>query len=218
MNGFRNVNTVTQPDGSVSNFKPQQANQWEGGVKAELLNRKITASLSYYNIYVTNITRPDPSRAGFTIQDGNMSSKGFEADISANPLPGLNLIAGYSFNKSLNDKTDAASNGRRPVIAGPEQLMNLWASYQFVQGKLKGWGIGFGGNHASENIITNNSVNGLFTIPAYTVAHSTLFYNAASFRIALKVDNVFNERYFKGWTTVEPQLPRRVSANISFRF
>jgi iron complex outermembrane receptor protein len=218
MNGFRNVNTVTQPDGSVSNFKPQQANQWEGGVKAELLNRKITASLSYYNIYVTNITRPDPSRAGFTIQDGNMSSKGFEADISANPLPGLNLIAGYSFNKSLNDKTDAASNGRRPVTAGPEQLMNLWASYQFVQGKLKGWGIGFGGNHASENIITNNSVNGLFTIPAYTVAHSTLFYNAASFRIALKVDNVFNERYFKGWTTVEPQLPRRVSANISFRF
>ncbi len=218
MNGFRNVNAVTQPDGSVSNFKPQQANQWEGGVKAELLNRKITASLSYYNIYVTNITRPDPSRAGFTVQDGNMSSKGFEADISANPLPGLNLIAGYSFNKSLNDKTDAASNGRRPVTAGPEQLMNLWASYQFVYGKLKGWGIGLGGNYASENMITNNSVNGLFTIPAYTVANSTLFYNAASFRIALKVDNVFNEQYFKGWTTVEPQLPRRVSANISFRF
>lgn len=218
MNGFRNVNAVTQPDGSVSNFKPQQANQWEGGVKAELLNRKITASLSYYNIYVTNITRPDPSRAGFTIQDGNMSSKGFEADISANPLPGLNVIAGYSFNKSLNDKTDAASNGRRPVTAGPEQLVNLWASYQLVHGQLKGWGIGLGGNHASENIITNNSLNGLFTIPAYTVINSTLFYNASSFRIALKVDNVFNERYFKGWTTVEPQLPRRVSANISFRF
>lgn len=218
MNGFRNVNAVTQPDGSVSNFKPQQANQWEGGVKAELLNRKITASLSYYNIYVTNITRPDPTRAGFTIQDGNMSSKGFEADISANPFPGLNLIAGYSFNKSLNDKTDAASNGRRPVTAGPEQLMNLWASYQFIHGKMKGWGVGLGGNYASENIITNNSVNGLFTIPAYTVANSTLFYNASSFRIALKVDNVFNEQYFKGWTTVEPQLPRRVSASISFRF
>ena len=96
--------------------------------------------------------------------------------------------------------------------------MNLWASYQFVYGKLKGWGIGLGGNYASENIITNNSINGLFTIPAYTVANSTLFYNASSFRIALKVDNVFNEQYFKGWTTIEPQLPRRVSANISFRF
>lgn len=218
MNGFRNVNAVTQPDGTVSNFIPQQANQWEGGVKTELLNRKVTASLSYYNIYVTNITRPDPVRAGYTIQDGNMSSKGFEADISANPLPGLNMIAGYSFNKSLNDKTDPASNGRRPVTAGPEQLINFWASYQFVQGKMKGWGIGLGGNYTSENLITNNSVNGLFTIPAYTVANTTVFYNAAAFRIALKVDNVFNERYFKGWTTVEPQLPRRLSANISFRF
>ena len=218
MNGFRNVNAITQPDGTVSNFKPQQANQWEGGIKAELLNRKITASLSYYNIYVTNITRPDPSRAGFTIQDGNMSSKGFEADISANPLPGLNLIAGYSFNKSLNDQTDPASNGRRPVTAGPEQLVNFWTSYQFVRGTMKGWGIGMGGNYASENLITNNSVNGIFTLPAYTVINSTLFYNAAAFRIALKVDNLLNERYFKGWTTVEPQLPRRVSANISFRF
>lgn len=218
MNGFRNVNAITQPDGTVSNFTPQQANQWEGGIKAELLNRKITASLSYYNIYVTNITRPDPSRAGFTIQDGNMSSKGFEADISANPLPGLNLIAGYSFNKSLNDQTDPASNGRRPVTAGPEQLVNFWTSYQFVRGAMKGWGLGMGGNYASENLITNNSVNGIFTLPAYTVINSTLFYNAAAFRIALKVDNILNERYFKGWTTVEPQLPRRVSANISFRF
>lgn len=218
MNGFRNVNAITQPDGTVSNFKPQQANQWEGGVKAELLNRKITASLSYYQIYVTNITRPDPSRAGFTIQDGNMSSKGFEADISANPLPGLNLIAGYSLNRSLNDQTDPASNGRRPVTAGPEQLVNFWTSYQFVHGRMKGWGMGIGGNYASENLITNNSVNGVFTLPAYTVLNSTLFYNTSAFRIALKVDNLFNERYFKGWTTVEPQLPRRLSANISFRF
>lgn len=218
MNGFRNVNALTQPDGTVSNFVPQQANQWEGGVKAELLNRKITASLSYYNIYVTNITRPDPARADYTIQDGNMSSKGFEADISANPVPGFNLIAGYSFNKSLNDKTDAASNGRRPVTAGPEQLVNFWASYQWVQGKMKGWGIGFGGNYASDNLITNNSVNGIFTIPAYTVLNATLFYNTASFRLAIKADNLLNERYFKGWTTIEPQLPRRLSANISFRF
>jgi len=218
MNGFRNVNAITQPDGTVSNFKPQQANQWEGGAKAELLNRKITASLSYYQIYVTNITRPDPSRAGFTIQDGNMSSKGFEADVSANPLPGLNLIAGYSFNKSLNDQTDPASNGRRPVTAGPEQLVNFWTSYQFVHGRMKGWGMGIGGNYASENLITNNSVNGVFTLPAYKVLNSTLFYNTSTFRIALKVDNLLNERYFKGWTTVEPQLPRRLSANISFRF
>ena len=78
--------------------------------------------------------------------------------------------------------------------------------------------MGIGGNYASENLITNNSVNGVFTLPAYKVLNSTLFYNTSTFRIALKVDNLLNERYFKGWTTVEPQLPRRLSANISFRF
>ena len=64
MNGFRNVAAVTQPDGSVSNFTPQQANQWEGGVKADLFNHKLTATLSYYDIYVTDVTRADPFKAG----------------------------------------------------------------------------------------------------------------------------------------------------------
>ncbi len=218
MNGFRNVAAVTQPDQTVSNFKPQQANQWEGGIKADLLDGKLTGTLSYYDIYVTNVTRPDPEKAGFTVQDGNISSKGFEADVIANPIPGLNIIAGYSYNTSRNDKTDSTINKRRPVSSGPEQLVNAWISYTAVQGLLKGAGIGIGGNYASGNLITNNAVNGQFTLPSYTVLNATLFYNAKTFRIAVKVDNLTDKRYYKGWTTMEPQMLRRVSATIGFRF
>ncbi len=218
MNGFTNLAPVTQPDGTVSIFKPQQANQWEAGIKTEVLGGKVTGTLTYYDIYVRDVTRPDPLRTGYTVQDGNISSKGFEADIVASLFNGCNLLGGYSYNNSLNDQTEKNTNGLRPVSAGPKHLANLWISYKAGSGKLKGIGLGFGGNYASENIITNSAVTGQFILPAYTVANATLFYEQAAFRVGVKLDNIANKQYWGGWTTVEPQMPRRFALNVSFKW
>ncbi len=218
MNGFQNTGNISRPAPvNAIPGKPQQANQLEAGIKTEMLAGKITGSLSYYDIRVTNVSRPDPDAVGFNIQDGNIRSRGFEADIIANPLNGLNVIAGYSYNDSKNEKTDKTIEGRRSVSAGPKHLANLWASYKINKGKLQGLGIGAGGNYASENIITNGSVTGLFILPEYTIANATIFYEKTNFRFALKLDNAFNKQYWSGWTTVEPQMPRRVAASIGLR-
>lgn len=218
MNGFSNVAPLTQPDGNVSIFKPQQANQWEGGIKTEVLGGKITGTLTYYNILVNNVTRPHPVLVGFSVQDGNIRSKGFEADIVANLFEGCNLVAGYSYNDAINEQTDKNILNLRPVTAGPKHLANLWLSYRAGKGKWNGLGAGFGGNYASENVITNTQVTGAFTLPSYTVMNATLFYEQPAFRIGLKLDNLANQQYWSGWTTVEPQMPRRFSLNVSFKW
>lgn len=218
MNGFKNVGSSTQPDGSVRTFKPQQANQMEGGLKATLFDGKLVGSISYYDIYVTKVTRPDPEQVGYTIQDGDMYSRGVELDITANPLPGLTIIAGYSHNDSKNEKTTASEIGRRPVGAGPADLVNGWVSYTIQTGAVRGLGFGFGGNYAGENAITNSAATGKFIIPSYTILNATAFYNTGAFRFALKVDNIANKEYWKGWSTVEPQKLRQVIGNITFNF
>ena len=218
MNGFQNVSPATQPDGSVSIFDPQQANQWEAGIKTELVAGKITGTLSYYDIYVSNVTRPDPDRAGFTIQDGNISSRGIEADIIANPFTGFNIVAGYSYNDSHNDKTAENINGRRPVSSGPEHVANFWASYRLMKGALEGLGFGAGVNYASENAITNNNVTGKFILPAYAVYGATVFYDKPAYRLGVKIDNLTDQQYWSGWTTVEPQMPRRVLGTVALKF
>lgn len=218
MNGFKNVAPATQPDGSVSNFTPQQANQWEAGVKLQALQGKLSGSVSYYDILVKDVVIPDPNRTGYTIQEGDITSRGVEVELISNPVAGLNVVAGFSHNDSKNTNAAPASKDRRPVSAGPETLANLWISYTFQCAKLKGVGVGFGGNYAGENVITNTSTTGIFTLPAYTVLNAGVFYNAKSVRTAIKVDNLTNLQYYKGWTTVEPQLPRRVSASIAYRF
>jgi iron complex outermembrane receptor protein len=218
MNGFQNLAPVTQPDGSVSIFKPQQANQWEAGVKTEMLGGKVTGAITYYDILVENVTRPHATLVGYTVQDGNIRSKGFEADIVASLFEGCNLIAGYSHNDAVNEQTDKNTNGLRPVSAGPANMVNVWLSYKQSNGILKGLGAGFGGNYASENIITNNLVTGQFILPAYTVMNATLFYDLPSLRIGLKLDNIANKQYWSGWTTVEPQMPRRFALNVAFKW
>jgi iron complex outermembrane receptor protein len=224
MNGFRNVAPVTQPVPEVSGtFKPQQANQIEGGVKLDVFNRKLSLTASYYEIQVDNMTRPgayvkDGQTYNITIQDGAQKSKGIEVDLVAHPLSGLNMVAGYSYNDSRNEKADVSVNGRRPNSSGPRNQANAWISYTLVKGSMKGLGIGVGGNYASENNITNQLATGIFTIPSYTVLNASIYYNAKAYRLGIKVDNVSNEQYFKGWSTVEPQMPRRASASIAFRF
>lgn len=218
MNGFENVGSSVQPDGSVRTFKPKQANQIEGGIKTSLFDGKLVGTASYYDIYVTNVTRPDPDQVGFTIQNGDVYSRGVEFDFTVNPIAGLSIIAGYSYNESVNKKTSPSVDGRREISAGPRNLVNGWVSYTIQNGVAKGLGFGFGGNYASENAITNTAETGRFVIPAYTILNATAFYATGAFRFGLKVDNLTDKKYWKGWSTVEPQKLRQVIGNISFHF
>jgi iron complex outermembrane receptor protein len=219
MNSFNNEGPVTQGDGTVETFEPERANQWEGGVKTNLFNGRLSATASYYDITVSNTIRSDPERAEFSIQDGERYSRGFELSLSAAPIPGLDITAGYSHNESEYTVTSTSGlEGRRPNDAGPANLINGWLSYQLTDGPLEGAGLGFGGNYASDNYVTNNATIGRFTIPAYTVLNASVFYEAKSYRLTLKVNNFTDETYYNGWSTLSPQQPRNVTAGFTYKF
>jgi iron complex outermembrane receptor protein len=210
MNGFSNV---SGSDFYGNTFKPNQANQLEGGLKFDL--NKISATLSYYDIKVSDITRDDPDHINFSIQDGTQVSRGFEAELIANPISGLNIVAGYTYNDSKYTKSNASVEGLRPTTAGSPRTANLWASYRLVNGVAKGLGFGFGGIYGSEYYQTNTSTF-KFSIPSYVVLDCSAFYDQPKYRLGLKVDNLTNEKY---WSyRLAAQNPLRVTANITFKF
>lgn len=221
MNGFQNIAPLAQTDPAgnavVSSFKPSQANQWEAGVKVNLYDNKLTGNVSYYNIKVSDITRADlPNNPNFTIQNGEQSSKGLEAEIVALPFSGFNVMAGYAYNKSILEKTNPTTEGFRPSSAGPEHTANLWLSYRFTKNALKGLGLGFGGNYASINKVILDKNND-YALPAYTVLGASVSYDQAHYRLSCKVDNLTNEKYWVGWSTTIPQMPTRFSASLAIK-
>ena len=99
MNGFSNVDPVVGMDNEgisrTLEFDPEHAEQLEVGTKLNLINRKLSATLSYYDIQVKNIVVQ--TGVGVYNQGGEQYSKGFEAYLTANPIDGLNINAGYSY-------------------------------------------------------------------------------------------------------------------------
>lgn len=218
VNGFQNLAPSSpMPDGSVLSYKPQQAYQAEGGVKLNLLNGKMAATVSYYSIKVNNVVRNDPSRAGYSIQDGTQESNGVETDVTYNPISGLNIVAGYSHNNSKLTKTNPTTDGLRPVSAGPADMVNAWISHRFSRGPLSGFGLGFGGNYAGKNIVALSKTSS-FILPAYTTLNASLFYDQPKFRLALKSNNLTDKDYFIGWGTIIPQAPRSLMAEFTLKF
>ena len=224
MNGFTNVLPKQVQVGSttsIRSFDPEHANQFEFGLKTNLYKDIISATISYYDIDVKDKVITDPVTFTNFIQGGAVFSRGVEVSLTANPTKGLNLIAGFSHNKSEMTKEVFENSGyldMRPEEAGPETLVNFWANYAFQDGSLKGFAIGLGGNYASEYATLNRSNIGAFELPSYTVLNSVVSYNTGKFGISLKANNLLNEKYYSGWSTITPQRLRSVYAGLTYKF
>jgi len=220
-NSFTNQNGSYQtPEGQAFALKPEHANQLEGGVKLDAAGGRVSATVSYYDIRVQNILRNLGTVGGISIgaQDGTQWSRGTELSLTANPLAGLNIVGGFAYNFSKFVNTSDDVNGRRPNTASSPYLANAWVSYRQPTGSLQGLGLGFGGNYASDNKILNSVSQGVFTLPSYMVLNASAFYDLLHYRFAVKVDNLANEHYWIGYTTINAQKLRSIVGSVSYKF
>lgn len=219
-NSFKSNGYYTiDKDGSIALSDPERANQFEGGLKMNIFNQKINATLSYYNINVKNslLYTGEYTEAFQSVQSqsGKVRSEGVELEVNAYLVKGFSIIGGLAFNnaKITENPVDESLTGTRPTTAGSEWLANFNASYQFLDGTLKGFGFGMGGNYASKN-----QINSTFFLPEYFILNANAFYDAQKFRIGVKVDNLTNEHYWIGYTTANPQQLVNVSGSFTFKF
>lgn len=232
-NSFKNNGYYTSDNtGTQSLSNPERANQFEGGLKTSLIKGRLNATLSYYNIKVKNtllstLEQVIGAPEGTTVinQAGKVKSEGLELEVNAYLVKGLSLVGGLSYNESKYIDSEIKTIGRRPGTAGSPWLASLYASYQILEGNMKGLGFGIGGNYASannelnNNLIVNHTIAGLdrFTLPKYLVLNASAFYDTKKFRIGVKVDNFTNQHYWVGFTTANPQQLINALGSITYK-
>jgi iron complex outermembrane receptor protein len=204
MNGFQNSPPATQPDATRLILDPVYAVQYEAGVKVEAFNKKLSTTLSYYNIKIDNAVQYDNN--GFAYQNGEQVSKGFDFELIANPINGFNIIAGYAF----NDNTIPATG--KKAVGAPENVANFWTTYT-LQNTVKGLGAGFGINYVGKSYMFDDNI---FYIPSYTTANATVFYDQPTWRIGLKFNNLSNEKYWDFYGN--SQAPTNFLVNLTLKF
>ncbi|HET9503066.1 MAG TPA: TonB-dependent receptor [Hymenobacter sp.] len=219
-NGFTNnqPQTVVSSAGvtTTTDYKPTQTIQWEGGLKLDMFQGRATANVSYYAIRQNDILRADPASTTANplpnIQDDSRNSKGVDLELVVNPVPGLNLFGGYSYNQSRYLETN---EGKTPEQA-PQHVANFWLSYRLSGGSpLNGLGLGVGGNYSSD--IYANAANTLI-IDGYKIFNASIFYEVGRLRFTVKGNNLADERYWIGTTSLVPQTPRQFLGSVAVRF
>lgn len=196
MNGFQNV-APSGSNGVVYNFKPQYGNQWEGGLKVSAFRRLLDATVSYYDINVSNTVRTDPDDATRYIQDGKQYSRGVELDVQSEPVKGLFVHGGTAYNDSKYTVAAANVKGLRPTDSGPKWSANWYARYQLAYRGNNVWAIGVGGNYTGRDMIINTTAGHFYT-DACTLMNGMLSYQNNNFTWSFTADNLLNKHYYYG--------------------
>lgn len=202
-------------DGSP--FEPTKGEQFEVGIKTELLDGKLSATVAAYQIEKQNIITRDPDNPGFRIQVGEQRSRGIEFDIVGQVLPGLNLIASYSYLDAEITKDTRGFEGNRPSLV-PTHQGSFWATYEIQRGSLRG--LGFGGGVFVTGDRKGDLANS-FDLPGYTRFDAALFYRRDNWRVGLNFKNLFNREYFEsafGRNSLFSGAPFTVVGTVSITF
>jgi iron complex outermembrane recepter protein len=124
-------------------FAPTTGESFEGGVKFQPKgwNSYVTAAL--FDMTKNNVLTTDPLNTGFSVQTGQIRSRGVELEAVASLSNGLKGIASYSYTDARVTASNGTDLGKIP-IAVPNNMAAIWADYTTPSGPLAGLGGGLG--------------------------------------------------------------------------
>lgn len=172
-------------------FDPETGQQHEVGIKYEPSGFRGLFTLAAFDIKRQNFVSYD---LAFTPSaTGQIRSRGIEFEATAEPLPGLDVTAAYTWLPTFDVESsgNAAEIGKRmPMVA--EHSGSLWVHYQLQDGVLKGFGLGGGMRYIGETY-GNIANTDFMKVPDYTLFDAVVDYEIDDWRLALNVSNIADE-------------------------
>jgi iron complex outermembrane recepter protein len=200
-------------------FVPITGDQFEIGVRGELLNGDLIANLAAYQITRQNDFIPDPVDPDrFQIQVGERRSRGIEFDLSGEPLPGLRLIASYAYSDAQITEDAEGGNQGNQVGNVPRHSGSLWAVYEIQSGDLEGFGFGTGVFLVGDR--PGDSENS-FELPSYARLDAVLYYRQDRWKVQLNATNLLDTTYFESSNSrnnVYYGAPFTIRGTVSYTF
>lgn len=220
------------------NLPPSIIGQYEVGVKNDFFNGRLSVNVTAYRIRNNNYAQTAPfdingkpnSNTAFKTLIGETLSQGVELDIAGHPLPGLDLIAGYSYNSMTIEKTNglkgSSVEGER-LVGNPNHTANASAFYTLQETKLKGLKVGVGYYYLGQRFAGwNNTVgqtqtyNRLISVPGFSTLDLSAGYSFQRFAVMAKVSNVTNtyNYYVHENYSINPIPPTQFTGTVSYKF
>jgi iron complex outermembrane receptor protein len=180
-------------------FVPTTGEQYEGGLKYKPAFADMLFTAAVFDLRQQNTLTPS-SVAGFSVQQGEIRSRGVELEARGKVTENIEIVAASTFlDTKVTRSTDLTAIGKRPQ-AVPTHFESLWANYSFLTGGLAGLTIGGGVRSVGPSY--GDDINSLVS-PGYVVFDAAIRYDLVNLvrawkgaELTLNVTNLFDKSYY----------------------
>ncbi len=218
-NSYTRPSILAQTAAANGPFSPEKGKQFEGGVKFELLDRKLFITSSVYQIDKTDVLRADPlfgpsgNNFNALLSVGAIRNRGFEIDLNGAITKRWNVSMNYSHINSRITKDNVANVVGKSMPNVSPNTFGFFTRYDLTSSI----GFGVGGEFVDDRIEPFANLKS----PAYKtfdLNYYQTFFNR--FRLNMKMENVGNEVYslsslFNSRAGNFPGQPRTFSASLT---
>lgn len=243
-------NTGTTVD--LQPLDPSIIDQYEVGIKKDFWKGILSTNVTAYQIENNNLAQTVMFAADgitpnvtTTLKQlvGATKGKGIEIDITARPLEGLNINAGYSFNETKVSKSSGTSGS---LVVGdvlartPKHTANLSFFYKLPSGALKGLSLGAIGNYIGDRtggwnddylwtalVEKPKTINDYkitirdrdIPLEGYATVDASIGYDWKKISVLCRLSNITNELNYTVHEnySVNPIAPRQVMVSLKYK-
>ncbi|HWV11501.1 MAG TPA: TonB-dependent receptor, partial [Pseudomonas sp.] len=215
---FANASTSFKPNAISSQgtvFKPEKGIGYETGLKLDLFDSRLGATLALFHIEKENVLTADPASPGDSIAAGKARSQGVDLQFSGQLTDALRVIGAYAYIDAEVTEDNTLPEGSR-LLGIPEHSGSLLGVYEFQDGWLRGSDVGAAVNYVGDR---SGQAGSNFELPAYTTVDLLAHYQASdTVRVGLNLNNAFDRKYYErafNSVWVLPGDPRNLSLSLS---
>jgi iron complex outermembrane receptor protein len=173
-------------------FVPTEGKQYEIGIRYQPEGSATLLSAAVYQLVQKNVLTQDPTDITYSVQTGEVRSRGLELEAKTEVTPNLSLIGSYAYIDARITKSNIASEIGQRSEDTPYHQAALWADYRLAELGLPQLRIGGGARYKG----TTQASGVPSEMPAYTLYDARASYEInPHWEVALNANNVTNKRY-----------------------
>ncbi len=173
-------------------YRPETGRQFEAGVKFAPAGFNGYVNVAWFDLERDNVLTTDPNNALFSVQTGQVTSRGVELEAVANLTHELKLIGSFTtYDLFVSRDLNPALIGTTPTNT-PEQLASLWMDYTIKTGPLTGLGFGGGIRYVGRSFADQGNT---LVVPDRVLGDAAVHYEWDHWRAAVNVSNIADTTY-----------------------
>lgn len=216
---FANASTSFKPnsglDANNKSFKPEEGVGYEVGIKSELFDDRLSATLAAFHIEKENVLTLDPA-TNLNRAVGKARSQGFDLQLTGQVTDAVRVIGTFAYIDAEVTKGEKAIPAGSRILGVAKRSGSLLGVYEFQDGALRGSDLGAAFTYVGDR---SGEAGTNFELPAYHTVDLLAHYKATeNVTVGLNLNNLFDEKYFERsysnyW--INPGEPRNLTVSLT---